>query len=190
MDALLTDYRANQAEIWDARADEIHQRWSREQGDFALLSTHLPHPLLSVLDLGVGYGRLWPVYRHAGRCVGVDLSVRMLDIARQGLPSGHSLELVHSRLCRLPLDDDSIETAISVRTLAHLHPLDVGLALAEIRRVCYGRFLLIESLTLDVDPRLEFRHDYPFLLSNAGFGIRQRLDIESGAVFIEARPLR
>lgn len=178
LDELLGDYQARQAEVWDRRADGVFERWRHERGDFELLGSRLPDPLDSVLDLGVGYGRLWPVYRHAGRIAGVDISARMLELARRVLPPHAGVEFVRAPLWELPFQDGAFGAALSVRTLNHLHPKDLPAALQEIHRVCAGRLILLEARCVAVDPRLEFQHDYPGALVQAGFTLmeHQRLD--------------
>jgi len=81
------------------------------------------------LDLGCGTGVAEPVLAALGwSVVGVDVSERLLDIAR-----GRGLEVVSASADALPFDDASFDAAVSVWT--HTDVEDFGTALREGVRV-------------------------------------------------------
>jgi SAM-dependent methyltransferase len=185
---LTEDYRRNAARVWDLRADEIHARWGGEDGDFAPLGRCLPERLESLLDLGFGYGRLVPVYRHAATSCGIDLSARMLALSRTGPALGMGTRVLRGRLDHLPFPDRSFQVAIAVRTLNHVHPDELAGSLREIHRVVRERLVLLESTISRLDPRLEFIHDYPQSLAQAGFEVREDLALGEDARLLVASP--
>ncbi|UPK75596.1 class I SAM-dependent methyltransferase [Nocardioidaceae bacterium SCSIO 66511] len=96
----------------------------------------------SVLDAGCGSGSLSAALRDRGATVaGIDVSARMLDLARERL--GGDVELRVSDLDdRLPFDDASFDDVIASLVLHYLE--DWTAALAETRRVLKpgGRLLV------------------------------------------------
>ncbi|MET7768926.1 methyltransferase domain-containing protein [Nocardia sp. NPDC005366] len=70
-----------------------------------------------VVEIGVGSGLNLPLYGPAvERVVGVDLSERMLDLARMRLPAAVPVELIHGDVQRLDLPDASADTVVSTYT--------------------------------------------------------------------------
>ncbi len=90
-----------------------------------------------VLDLGCGIGRIAGfVAPHAGQLVAVDLSERMLQLARQNLaafPNVHYLQSSANSISEV--DDQSIDLVYSVLVLQHLEREDAFSMMREIRRV-------------------------------------------------------
>ncbi len=183
LDALLSDYEANLAPVWDHRADGIFARWRGETGDFAAIAAALPSPLGAIVDLGVGYARTWPIYAHARRAVGVDVSTRMITLARANLPSDASMELVVASMESLPFSDGTFDVALAVRTLNHVPSASLAGALREVRRIA-RIFVAVEAREVRVDPRLEFPHDYPSALADAGFRVRERVSLEDADLYV------
>jgi ubiquinone/menaquinone biosynthesis C-methylase UbiE len=100
-----------------------------------------------VLDLGVGSGLNLALYRNAERIIGIDPSLELLQLARARAREAFAvapIELVHGSAEALPLDDHSIDTAVSTFTLCSVD--DPEKALTEIRRVLKpaGRLLFAE----------------------------------------------
>ena len=68
-----------------------------------------------VADVGCGSGRLWPFMSgRFARCIGVDL------VEYEGLPREVEFRRADLNAGRLPLDDASVDAAVSVETIEHL----------------------------------------------------------------------
>ncbi|MEE2789019.1 MAG: class I SAM-dependent methyltransferase [Myxococcota bacterium] len=94
---------------------------------FGLLEPHCPGA--DVLEVGCGTGlilqRVAPIARRA---VGLDISPRMLERARQ-----RGLDTVEGTATELPFEDGSFDLVYSFKVLAHVEEIQV--ALGEIARV-------------------------------------------------------
>jgi SAM-dependent methyltransferase len=98
----------------------------------------------AVLELGCGYGRI-PLYlaRERGlsfeRYVGVDISETMLRHFRRHVDEagglGAKVDLVCASIHRLPLEDDSVDLALSHAVLLHMGKRFVAESLRELARV-------------------------------------------------------
>ena len=86
-----------------------------------------------VLDAGCGPGHIAAHLNGLGLAVtGLDLSTRMLEVARRRVPGG---EFVHGNMLALPQPDGSFAGCVAMYSLHHLARTDLPRALAEIRRV-------------------------------------------------------
>jgi ubiquinone/menaquinone biosynthesis C-methylase UbiE len=82
-----------------------------------------------VLECGCGTGLILErLAEHARRAVGIDLSPRMLELAR-----GRGLEVKEGSVTELPFDDATFDVTCSFKVLAHVP--DIARALAEMARV-------------------------------------------------------
>lgn len=88
------------------------------------------------LDFGCGVGRLTQVLaEHVGAAVGVDLAESMITLAHQLNQVGERVRFVHNDAERLPFDDDSFDSALSLMVLQHLPPRLAVRAILELIRV-------------------------------------------------------
>jgi len=103
----------------------------------------------TVLEVGCGPGgNLLHLQRFKPRrTIGVDISSRMLDIARQRL-RGHQIELLKTDGRRIELPDQSADVTITVTVLMHITDDDMFHRLvAELCRVTRHTLVLIEQTT-------------------------------------------
>jgi arsenite methyltransferase len=89
-----------------------------------------------VLDVGCGIG--WAVRLMAARCprgeaVGVDVSDRMIELARAAVDNPENVRFEVTSAEQLPFGDVSFDRALSVESIYYYD--DVGAALAELARV-------------------------------------------------------
>ncbi|WP_330232223.1 class I SAM-dependent methyltransferase [Nocardia sp. NBC_00508] len=71
----------------------------------------------AVVEIGVGSGLNLPLYGPAvERVVGVDLSERMLELARARIPAAPPVELVHGDVQQLDLPEGSADSVVSTYT--------------------------------------------------------------------------
>lgn len=102
-----------------------------------------------VLEIGIGSGLNLPFYRPAvERIFGLDPSQQLLRMAEQrGAEAGVPLDLIEASAEAIPLEDASIDCALTTWSLCSIP--DPVKALTEIRRVLKpgGAFLFIEHGT-------------------------------------------
>jgi SAM-dependent methyltransferase len=120
------------------------RRWRRtarrEQTIVARFLATLPQGA-RVLDIPCGVGRFVPVFREAGiRCVGGDVSLAMLQLARE---SFGPLPLIGADALRLPFHGGAFDALTAVRLLHRIHERQVRIAiLCEMSRVVRGPILV------------------------------------------------
>lgn len=109
----------------------------------------LVRPGDTVADIGVGTGLFGELFASQGaRIIGVDLSPRMLEVCSSKHPDWRCLE---GDFLSLPLDDESVDLAISAFAFHHLETNEWPAALQEITRIVRGGrpFLLLDILFPD-----------------------------------------
>ena len=115
-------------------AREIGDELARKPFDRALLA--MSAELADggrIADLGCGPGHVSAFLAGLGAdVIGVNLSARMLDIARERVPDA---EFVQGDLRDLPLPDASLAGAVAFYSLIHLAPGHVSVAIREIARI-------------------------------------------------------
>jgi ubiquinone/menaquinone biosynthesis C-methylase UbiE len=145
---------------YDRAAADYDRRWARyNRASLALLRPWIAGRTLGhVVDVGCGTGNLLPLLTGPARIdgyLGVDLSPEMLRVAR-GKASGGAgrIGFVAGDAGRLPLRDESFDTAVSASVLHYWDDADA--ALAEVRRVLRpgGRLLLLDWLRDPLPMRL------------------------------------
>ena len=173
-----------------------------EQVDYALVDFVQAHAGRSVLDLGCGLGGYSKVLAERG------FEVRAFDVMPEYVERARALgvqaELYDGE--RLPLADDSVDTAILLEVIEHLE--DPARLLAEARRVArdgvlvstpnctqsFGRVPIEFSHMLDVDHRQFFTEDSLRALLDEVFGssqVEQVAPIDRNlAGLVLPRPLR
>jgi ubiquinone/menaquinone biosynthesis C-methylase UbiE len=127
-----------------------------------------------VLEVGIGTGCNLPHYPADVEVVGVDLSWRMLERARQRAATlGRPVQLAPMNLLHLDFPDHAFDTLVATFVLLCLPEYLQPAALRELRRVCrpYGSILLLDSrLSSHTPVRLLMRCPSPWL--RVGFGAR------------------
>jgi SAM-dependent methyltransferase len=124
---------------WSAELEELHEEASREhfidvwtrRSMLARLGSLPGAP--AIVDLGCSTGHLLEDLREAypdAQLTGVDLVAAGLRKAHQGVPDAR---LLQADVCALPLEDRSMDAAVSANLLEHVP--DDQLALRELRRV-------------------------------------------------------
>ena len=133
-----------------------------------------------VADLGCGTGQLLgAIAPSVGRAIGVDNTPAMLEAAAARLADFSNVELLQGELESLPIDDRSLDAAVSVLALSYV--AEPAACVAEIARALKagGRVVIVDVAAHDREDfraqvgqnRLGFENDeLAKLLSDAGFG--------------------
>ena len=80
----------------------------------------------TILDAGCGFGRLFDCYQSYGsKFYLVDYSQTLLDQAKDSLTDTSKIEFIKSTIQEMPLNNGSVDTIISIRTLHHILNPDV-----------------------------------------------------------------
>ena len=151
----LAAIRAERAEIAAGYFEEIAADWDRvrtlhvadEEVESAMLTATDGIEIGHLLDIGTGTGRVLEIFAdRIERGLGLDLSGRMLDVARSRLDA---LELDHCTVQQgnaydLPVDDATVDVAVLHHVLHFLD--DPAAAIKEVARTLRngGRLLIID----------------------------------------------
>jgi ubiquinone/menaquinone biosynthesis C-methylase UbiE len=179
-DAVASEYAA-------AYADEL----ARKPLDRALLAALIEQTPAGapIADIGCGPGHVaaW-MTAHGATALGIDLSQRMIEVARAAYPE---TEYRVGDMRSLPATDNAWAAAVAFYSIIHLPPEDLALAFAEFRRVLrpQGLLLLAFHCGSEVRHRDEWwghdvSLDFRFLevaqveeaLASDGFAIEARLE--------------
>jgi ubiquinone/menaquinone biosynthesis C-methylase UbiE len=123
------------AQIYDQIADAYTAMFWEDQTDAPETDTFLAQlpPGGHILDAGCGPGNISRVFVERGfRVTGIDISQRLIDIARQRVPQA-TFELGDVRVTAFP--DATFDGAYLAYPFEHLLDRDVPRALSEMRRV-------------------------------------------------------
>ncbi len=158
------------ATFWDQMAPGIHERWGHGQGDFEVLSRIVTdYRVRSVLDIGCGSGRLFPLFRQLqiSKVLGIDISAKALAIAERDYPGVRTQCL---RLQELSLADDEFDLIVSNRVLQHIAPGEIRSVIGKLGKISPMIYLNELSESDQVGEQFfMFKHDYDRMLEEKGF---------------------
>ncbi len=120
------------------RTDFWRGRDYEDRAERIALAQMLPPRGARLCEIGAGFGRLADFYRGYERVILLDYSRSMLRDAREQITSRSTLHasrftFAAADLYNLPLADNALDTAVTVRVLHHV--ADIPRAFAEIARV-------------------------------------------------------
>jgi SAM-dependent methyltransferase len=156
--------------FWEERALDIHARWGKGTDDYAALRRIIArYQWKSVLDVGCGSGRLFPLYRQCGvqYITGIDLSVTALALAHEAYPD---VQLRQLRLEELDYPVASFDLGVCNRVLQHVPETHIGSGIQKLCDMC--RYVYINELTDSDQLHQTFwmsMHDYRRLFQQSGF---------------------
>ena len=120
----------------------------------------------SVLDVGCGFGRVGAaLIRHYPHIAytGVDVSPDMLTVARERLPGA---EFIEADLATWD-DDRRWDLVVAVSTLGHVHPDDIEVVIAKLRRMANRDLVAIDWNEVGASTPYQWGHDYLHLYGDA-----------------------
>lgn len=104
------------------------------------------HPEVKILDLSCGtgelLGKLWEKSQGKAKLYGLDISERMLDVAREKLPK--KITLVSGDVHHLPFDNEEFDYVLCTEAFHHYHSQND--AVAEMKRVLNqnGKIIIVD----------------------------------------------
>jgi len=173
----LADYRHVQRWYWEFRTPDLHRTTQTPAAEVDLIRDVIGrYGVESLVDVGCGTGRLFPVYHAAGvkRILGIDIAGRALAVAKKEHPEVPTLRVRAAQL-ELPEQYDAVMTN---RVLQHIDALDLPAALDRIsdaaRKIIYVNEIS-ESEAADLTgARYMFEHDYVSLFSARGWVLAEK----------------
>lgn len=173
---MLLNYRRAARLYWELRARDLSNRYGRETSDFPVLRSILDryHPQ-SVLDVGCGNGRIFPLYIESKvpQILAIDISARAIHMAQQRFPT------IQTR--RAGIEDlllsEHYDLVIATRVLQHLPPENLPHAIHKLSRI--ARVLIYVNEISDSEEadlsgvRYIFKHDYEKLFAENGWHVAE-----------------
>jgi len=158
--------------FWKLRARDIDDRWGRLQDDYDVLRRIISSlSANSILDIGCGSGRLFPLYESLGikEVIGQDVAQRALDLAKARYDYSR-IKLINVPIEALDYPEFYFDLVISNHILQHILPNSIE---STIKTICkLGRFIYINELSdtdgIPTSPYM-FKHDYMRLFGIFGF---------------------
>lgn len=179
------------------------QRWSRYVSSTLefLRSWSRLSPTDKVLDVACGTGefeRLILSENPSQQIVGVDISEKMIELARQKLQSYANVDFQLASVATLPFDDASFDTVISANSFHYFD--DPNVALNEMKRVLKpnGNLIILDWckdflvcrvcdwILQRIDPAHQqcyTQAEFHQFLSSAGFSVRQSSIVRFGLIW-------
>lgn len=164
-------------EFWDSKAVEIDLKWGEWKDDYHAIGNIIKkHSIRTVLDLGCGSGRLFPLFLDSHvKATGVDISIKALEAAHAKFPYILTYWTSLQDMVRFGVGNHSkYDLAVSSRTMQHIPKKDIE---GVINDVCHSaRLVYINELSAldDVDENgMMFRHDYRKLFGENGFELSE-----------------
>ncbi len=174
---LVVDYRHLQRWYWEFRTPDLHRTTGTPAAEAELIRGVIGrYGVESVLDVGCGTGRLFPVYEAAGvqRILGVDIAGRALAIAKRLHPGVPTLRVRAAQL-ELPEQYDAVMTN---RVLQHIDAIELPEALDRItdaaRKIIYVNEISESEAANLTGARYMFEHDYISLFSARGWVLAEK----------------
>jgi SAM-dependent methyltransferase len=158
------------AAFWDRLAQPLDHQWGRGQWDFEVLGRIITdYHVRSVLDIGCGSGRLFPLFRQLAinPILGVDISPQALAIAGHNYPK---IATQCARLQDLSLADDEFDLLVSNRVLQHIAPGEIGSVIAKLCKISPLIYLNELSASDQINESFwMFIHDFDRMMQEHGF---------------------
>jgi SAM-dependent methyltransferase len=130
--------------FWEIRARGIDQAWGKSQDDYPVIERLIKKVSpATILDIGCGTGRLFPLYLRLGipAIIGQDISRLALRLARRRYPDPR-IKLISTPLQRLALAVPA-DLIISNRVLSAIRPKNIRGTLEHL--VKNGKFLYLNE---------------------------------------------
>src|ERR1019366_2692863 len=157
--------------FWDNKAEHVHRQWGAWHHDFEVITECIDAVNAhSVLDVGCGSGRLFPIYSEKGLCFcGCDLSRTALKLAKSRYPAADLRAIAAEDISPKSLGQ-TFDLAVCNRVLQHIRPATIERAIRGISGAVSSVY--INETTMEHAPRGSdylFGNDYIALFDCVGF---------------------
>lgn len=176
--ALLNHYPDKAEEYWDSRAS-FGWRWFRSGGYTDIISKYLTNlKPSSLLDVGCGPGRLFPLYKDIKHVVAIDISKKMLERAQE--VATKNILLKHISCQEMDFQEGSFDLVLSCKTLQVIPPSFIEHAVKRMCQVAKRYILIIESSIDDGKDwgKYMFKHDYKRLFEKNNMILEERIHLK------------
>ncbi len=175
--ALVVDYRHLQRWYWEFRTADLYRSAVASESEAAVIRDFIRrNGVESVLDVGCGTGRLFPIYEELGlgRVLGVDIAGRALAIASKQHPR---IPTVRTRIEHFE-PSQPFDAVIINRVLQHIDPVDLADALDRVTAAA-AKVVYMNEITQSERPNLRgahymFEHDYVSMMSARGWVLAEK----------------
>jgi SAM-dependent methyltransferase len=107
------DYRT----VWQEPRAKFEDRFEGK-----IIAQMMPAKLGWFIDVGAGYGRVYPQYARQGRkVVLVDYATNLLDMAEKEYGMNKDIFFIAANAYHLPFKDEVFDAAITIRTFHHMN---------------------------------------------------------------------
>lgn len=168
--------------FWNRKAEEAYKlRGFKKTEDYYIIQEKLKEIQPdSILDIGCGRGRYFPMYDDVMKIIAIDIS----DKAIRRIPSKY-LQDNRFQIRREFLEDfesnEKVDLVVSNMVLAHIPPSKIKKAIRKIREIS-NQIVLDENIT---DKNFySFVHDYEILFKNEGFKLIEKRSLDHGNVLL------
>ena len=156
---------------WDWQQRQFFRTWgcgARARKDDHIYRAYLENfPVKRLLDIGCGYGRLFPLYAELNipEVIGIDISPYAISVARDKYPT-YRTEVLKVEDLNFPPPPDYFDTAISNYTLAYVPSAYISQAIHNIVEQCKSVFLIEPVRRGEGINYARFLHNYESLFKD------------------------
>ncbi len=134
-DAMQLEYDQLEDQFYFASCYQVYRECVRR------MASARPHGL--ALDLGCGTGKQTILLaRRAGRVIGIDISERMIEVARKRCEASSNVNFVTGDITKLPFEDGYAQAVLAYGDVVGHNFTAVDVVLREMVRVCAPRGLI------------------------------------------------
>ena len=163
---------------WNSRAKDIDNKWGMASDDFEVLARLIRSlNAQTILEVGCGTGRLFPLYSKLGigEVVGQDVSLISLQIARQRYDY-ENIQTTNENIRDLAYPEGYFDLIVSNRMLQHIPPKDITMVIKKLTYI--GKRIYINEMSesdFSEESFYLFKHNYKKIFEELEFK-----DIENG----------
>lgn len=166
-------YKLNRDLYWNLKAKYLHNLHEMTPHAYFDYLSPIINDIMpkSLLEIGYGDGRLYPLYSGVDAVVGVDISARLLKFAKDH--KNLTLMKCNAEDIGETFSENTFDLVLTCKTLAHIPPDNISIVVENMVSVCKRYICIIETSRLNPDGAdwsggNSFRHDYKKIFNNVG----------------------
>ncbi|MDI6809578.1 MAG: class I SAM-dependent methyltransferase [Candidatus Eisenbacteria bacterium] len=177
--------------FWNYRAKDIHQTWGEDSSDYSTVEKVIEMTVpATILDIGCGSGRLFPVYEKMGikKVVAQDIAASAVRLCKERFPN-LNYDYETKDILKLEYPEQYFDLIISNRVLSAVLPERLESTLKHLSKLARNIYLneLSDSDDTGSVSSYWFKHDYSALSTRFGFEILQQGKISKQSWFLFGR---